>query len=113
MPTKVYETIDIELSDGAVVTIKPLSIKNLKRFLNAVEKIQNGDVSSEIEAVDVFLEAGLICMQQFAPEKFATVEDVENILEMPTLMKILEVAGGLNLNPDNPNLLAAGLDGMI
>lgn len=113
MPTKVYETFELELSDGDAVTIKPLSIKNLKKFLTVVQKIQNGEIASELEAVDIFLAAGLICMEQFAPEKFTSIDDVETILEMPTLMKILEVAGGLKLNDDNPNYLAAELDGMI
>jgi hypothetical protein len=105
MPTKVYETLEIELSNGDAVTIKPLSIKNLKKFLKAVEPVQNGSIKTELEAVDIFLEAGLICMQQFAPDKFTSIDDVEEILEMPTLMKVLEVAGGLKLNgDDDPNL---------
>lgn len=113
MPTKVYETVDVELSDGSVITVKPLTIKNLKNFLRIVEKLQSDDITSEADAVDVFLEAGLVCMEQFAPGKFASVDDLESVFEMPTLMKVLEVAGGLKLGNDDPNLQAAGLGGMI
>jgi hypothetical protein len=39
------------------------------------------------------------------------VEAFDDVIEVPTMMKILEVAGGLKLN--DPNLAVANLDGMI
>ena len=37
----------------------------------------------------------------------------ENTIEVPTLMKILEVAGGLKLDDNDPNLLGANLAGNL
>lgn len=111
MPTTVYETLEIELSNGKVITVKPLTIKNLKKFLEAVKPLQGNDIDNEEEAMDVFIKAGMICMQQFAPELALDQDAFENTIEIPTLMKILEVAGGLKLNNDDPNFPGANLAG--
>jgi hypothetical protein len=111
MPTTVYETLEIQLSNGKNITVKPLTINNLKKFLAIVKKIQDGTVATEDEALDVFIEAGMVCMKQFAPELSEDKDLFGDIIEIPTLMKILEVAGGLKLNNDDPNFPGANLTG--
>ena len=111
MPTTVYETVEIELSDGKVITIKPLTIKNLKKFLASVKGLQDDSVKTEEDAMEIFIQAGMICMQQFYPELALDREKFEDTIEVPTLMKILEVAGGLKLNDDDPNFPGANLAG--
>jgi len=106
----VYETLEIRLSNGEDVIIKPLSIKNLKKFMEIMKKLDSDDATSEEYAMDVFIEGGILCFEQFKPE-LASREIFEDIIEIPTLMKILEIAGGIKLNDPNP--LAASLDGMI
>ena len=113
MPTTVYETLEVALSNGSVINIKPLTIKNLKKFLAVVKKLQDESVKTEEDAMEIFIEAGMICMQQFAPELAHDKELFENTIEIPTLMKILEVAGGLKLNNDDPNFPGANLVGNI
>jgi hypothetical protein len=113
MPTTVYETVEIKLSNGDVITIRPLTIKNLKKFLAVVKDLQNDSVQTEEEAMEIFIKAGMICMEQFAPA-FSTDKDLfEDTIEIPTLMKILEVAGGLKLNNDDPNFPGANLAGNL
>ena len=110
MANTVYDTIEIKLSNGEDITVKPLSIKNLKKFMEVIQKLDSENVKTENDAMEIFIEAGMLCMQQFKPE--LSERDVfEDVIEVPTLMKILEVAGGIKLN--DPNLLAASLDGMI
>lgn len=111
MANTVYETIEIKLSNGEDITVKPLSIKNLRKFMEVIKKLDSDKIKSEEDAMEVFIEAGLICLQQFKPELAEDKEKFEDIIEIPTLMKILEVAGGMKMN--DPNLLAASLDGMI
>jgi hypothetical protein len=113
MPSTVYETLEIKLSNGQTITIKPLSISHLKKFLAVVKKLQNDDVKSEEQAMEIFVEAGMVCMEQFAPDLAADKDLFENTIEVPTLMKVLEVAGGLKLNNDDPNFPGANLAGTI
>ena len=113
MPTTVYETLEIKLSNGNTITVKPLTIKNLKKFLAVVNKLKDENVKTEEDAMEVFIEAGMVCMEQFAPE-IATDKDLfEETIEVPTLMKVLEIAGGLKLNNDDPNFPGANLAGNL
>ena len=110
MANTVYETVEIQLSNGADIQIRPLTIKNLKKFTNVIKKLSDENiVKNEDDAMEVFVEAGMVCMQQFNPELAQDKEVFEDIIEVPTLMKILEVAGGLKLN--DPNLGATNLLG--
>lgn len=107
MANAVYETVDILLSNGEEISVRPLTIKNLKKFTKVIAKLDSEDIKTEEDAMEVFIEAGMVCMEQFAPNLSSDKENFEDIIEVPTLMKILEVAGGLKLN--DPNLAATGL----
>ena len=111
MANTVYETIEIKLSNGEDVTIRPLSIKNLRKFMEVIKKLDSEDIQTEDQAMEIFIEAGIVCLQQFKPELAEEKEKFEEIIEIPTLMKILEVAGGMKLNDPKP--LLASLDGMM
>jgi hypothetical protein len=113
MPTTVYETLEIKLSNGNTLNVKPLTIKNLKKFLAVVKKLQEEGMETEEQAMEVFIEAGMVCMEQFAPELSTDKDLFEDTIEIPTLMKILEVAGGLKLNNDDPNFPGANLAGSL
>ena len=111
MATTVYDTLDIVLSDTTKITIKPLTIDLLRKFLAVVKKLQEDVNLTEDDAMDIFIEAGMVCMQKFYPEISTDREKFESVIEIPTLMKILEVAGGLKLNNDDPNFPGANLIG--
>lgn len=113
MATKVYETIELELEDGQAIVIRPLSIKNLRKFMSIINKVSDDiDVENEDELMGVFIDACVHCLKSLHPKIFAdkTKEDIEDLVTLPTVMKILEVAGGLKTN--DPNLLGAALSGM-
>jgi hypothetical protein len=109
MANTVYETIEIKLSNGDEIAIRPLTIKNLKKFTEVIKRLDSPEVKTEEDAMDVFVDAAMVCMQQFNPDLAEDKDKFEEIIEVPTLMKILEVAGGLNLN--DPNLTATSLVG--
>jgi hypothetical protein len=112
MPTTVYETLEIKLSNGNVITVAPLKINRLKKFLAVVKPLQEDKTIDEEKAMEIFIQAGMICMEQFAPDLATDQEKFEDNIEVPTLMKILEVAGGLKLN-DDPNSPGASLAGNL
>lgn len=113
MPTTVYDTLEIKLSNGNIITVAPLKINKLKKFLAIVKPLQDlNSQTTEEEAMEIFVKAGMVCMEQFAPELAQDQEQFEENIEVPTLMKILEVAGGLKLN-DDPNSPGASLTGNL
>ena len=78
-----------------------------------MKKLQDTSVKTEDEAMEIFIEAGMVCMEQFAPDLATDKDKFEDTIEIPTLMKILEVAGGLKLNNDDPNFPGANLTGNL
>ena len=110
MATTVYDIIEVELSDGSVMELRPLPIKQLRKFMNVIKEMdavnEDGD---EEEAMGVFIKASMICLEVFKPELSQDKDKFEELIEVPTMMKILEICGGLKLT--DPNLLGAALVG--
>lgn len=111
MATTVYDIEEIQLSDGSTLVIRPLSIKNLKKFLAVMNKMQDEKVQTEEDIMEIFIEGAMVCLEQLKPEFAEDKDKFEELIEVPTMMKILEVAGGLKLN--DPNLNVASLVGTI
>ena len=109
MATTVYDTVDIEISDGSTITLKPLPIKQLRKFMEVVNSMGIDENKTELDAMDQFVEAALICVDGLGRKDLADKDKFEEVIDTPTMMKILEVAGGLKLT--DPNLLGAALVG--
>jgi hypothetical protein len=108
LATTVYDIVEIELSNGESISIKPLPIKQLRKFMEAIKEMDS-DNTTEDGAMDLFIKAAMICLENIKPELSTDKEKFEEVVEIPTMMKILEVCGGLKLT--DPNLLGAGLVG--
>lgn len=110
MPTTIYDVLEISLNNGTVIKVKPLTITSLKEFMKVLDKMQNEDVKTEADILDVFIEAGMVCMKTFYPDIATDRQAFEDLIEVPTLMKVLEVAGGVKMDSPNSPLanLAAG-----
>lgn len=108
MATSVYTTEEVELQDGSKVTLRPNVIKRQKRFMQAMETLEQP--GSQIEAYDQILDLAAICLEGVAPELSADRDKMEDVLDEPTIYKIIEVCGGIKLN--DPNLLAAAAAAM-
>ena len=109
MATTVYDVVDIELSNGDTITLKPLPIKQLRKFMEIIKTMDQAENESEDAAMDVFIQAAMLCLETIKPEYSTDKDKFEEFIEIPTMMKILEIAGGLKLT--DPNLLGAALVG--
>lgn len=115
MATKVFNSEELELQDGSKVTVKPLTIKRLREFmkvinqLNKIENIGEADDDVEDEALELMVNACGIAIAQSNPELAADRERLEDALDIPTMWKILEVAGGIQAG--NAGSPMAGLAG--
>ena len=109
MATSVYEVVEVELLDGTKVTMKPLKISLLRDFMKEFQKISDTAIAEDnIKSMDLLLSCAAIAMRQY-DEKLADKAKLEDIIDLPTVYKVIEVAAGIKLN--DPNALAAALVG--
>jgi hypothetical protein len=104
----VYEEETIELQDGTEVHVKPLNLKQLRRFMAIVKKLES--VEDEFESIEVLAEACAIAIEKSNPKLAADTDALEEAFDVPTMYRIMEIAGGVKMN--GPNQTAAGLPGM-
>ena len=105
MANTIYDVEEIELQNGAKVKLKPLTIKELRKFMVAIQKTAN--TTSEDETLDVLIDACAVALEKQLPELVADRDALEDALDVPTINRILEVCGGIKM--DDPNLLAAAV----
>ena len=103
MATTIYDVEEIELQNGAKVKLKPLTIKELRKFMAAISK--TAETKSEDETLDILIDACAVALEKQLPELVADRDALEDALDVPTINRILEVCGGIKM--DDPNLLAA------
>jgi len=119
--TTAYNKESIELQDGKEVTLQPLPIGRLRRFMKAWEAF--GGVKNDDEGFTVFVNCAGIALEgdfkgqfdalkapvseqekgEFLSEEYK--EYLEDVLDLDTIYRILDVCGGLKLN--DPKLLEA------
>jgi hypothetical protein len=113
MATTVYTTEEVELQDGTTVTLKPLTIKNLRKFMKTMEAF--AEAETEEDGLEVMLDSSALCLKNQRPEFWDEktskhTEDFEDAVDIPTIYKVLDVCGGIKLN--DPNLLAAAAEAL-
>ena len=109
MATTVYDVVEIKLSNDETVILKPLPIKQLKKIMSIIKEMDLPENESEDAAMEVFIKASMVCLEAVNSPLSKDKDLFEEVIDTPTMMKILEVCGGLKLN--DPNLLGATLVG--
>ena len=92
----VNEEKQIVLVDGTKINIRPLKISLLRAFMKKFEGIQDATSDNE-KAITVLLECVQIAMKQYKPELAEDIEKLEELLDLPTVYKIVEEASGVRL----------------
>ena len=105
MATTVYDVEEIQLQNGATVKLKPLTIKELRKFMVVIQK--TAEVTSEDETLTILIEACAVALEKQLPELVKDIDAFEDTLDVPTINRILEICGGIKM--DDPNLLAAAV----
>lgn len=114
MATSVYEVVEIELIDGTKLSLRPLRISLLRDFMKKFQGLDNIEVASDNDkSMDLLIDCVQIAMQQYNADLSADRKKLEDVVDLPTVYKIIEIASGVKLN--DPNLLAAtaALSGQI
>ena len=113
MAKTVYDSEEITLQDGREVTLVPLAIGRLRRFMKAWGEFAN--IENEDQAFDIYINCCGVALEKSVSADFNNTRDaekvitdeyseyLEDVLDMDTIYKILDVCGGLKLN--DPKLL--------
>ena len=97
MATKINEEKSVKLMDGTELAIRPLKISLLRDFMKKFEKI--GEVADNNEkSINLLLECVQIAMKQYNEELSGDIKKLEDLLDLPTVYAIVEVASGTNLS---------------
>lgn len=93
MAVTVNEDKVVTLLDGQKIEIRPLKISLLRPFLAKFQAIQ--DVAEDNDkSMNLLLECVQIAMKQFKPELAEDISVLEDLLDLPTVYKIVEEASG-------------------
>lgn len=97
MTTTVNEVKTIKLIDGTEISVRPLKISLLRPFMNKFEGIAAVADDNE-KSMTLLMECVQIAMKQYKPELGDDLKALEELLDLPTVYKIVEEASGINLN---------------
>jgi hypothetical protein len=97
MSTTINETKTVELLDGTKISVRPLKISLLRPFMTKFEGI--ADVADNNEkSMTLLMECVQIALKQYAPELATDLKALEELLDLPTVYKIVEEASGIKLS---------------
>jgi hypothetical protein len=96
MSTEVYEEKTIKLIDGTEVKVRPLKISLLRPFMKKFEGIAEVAEDND-KSMSILMDCVQIAMKQYKPELAEDLKALEEILDLPTVYKIVEEASGVKL----------------
>lgn len=99
MATTTYESQELTLMDGTKIAVRPLKISLLRPFMSKFEKVAEVADNNE-KSMTLLIECVEIAMKQFKPE-LADIQKLEEVLDLPTVYKIIEAASGVKLQDAN------------
>jgi hypothetical protein len=96
MATTINESKEVTLLDGTVIQVRPLKISLLRPFMDKFAQISEVADNNE-KSMNILMECVQIALKQFKPELLEDINGLEEILDLPTVYKIVEEASGVVL----------------
>ena len=96
MATTKYETEKLTLIDGTEISVRPLKISLLRPFMKKFEGVAAVADDNE-KSMTLLVECVQIAMKQYKPELAEDISKLEEVLDLPTVYKIVEAASGTTL----------------
>ena len=97
MATTVHEEKEITLIDGTKIKVRPLKISLLRKFMKKFEGLSEVQDDND-KSMTLLIECVQIAMQQYKPELGENIEQIEELIDLPTVYSIIEAASGVNLS---------------
>ena len=96
MATTTHETKELTLMDGTKISVRPLKISLLRPFMKKFEGVAAVADNNE-KSMTLLIECVQIAMEQYKPELAGDITKLEDVLDLPTVYKIVEAASGVQL----------------
>lgn len=96
MATTIHEEKTLTLIDGTEIKVRPLKISLLRPFLKKFEGVAAVADDNE-KSMTLLVECAQIAMRQYKPEIAEDLSKLEELLDLPTVYKIVEAASGVTL----------------
>lgn len=119
MATQVFttEVVSLQDEDETEVVLRPLVIKQLKKFMSEWKRIENEvkaaaeDENAEpVEDSDIIVRLTMTCLERQLRKKFSTEKQYKDFLEdscdMDTMHEIIRQCTGVSFGEPDPKLLA-------
>lgn len=87
----------VVLIDGTKIAVRPLKISLLRPFMKKFEGIATVADNND-KSMDLLLDCVQIAMKQYKSDIADDREKLEELLDLPTVYKIVEAASGVKLN---------------
>ena len=100
MTTTKYEAQKLTLMDGTEISVRPLKISLLRPFMTKFEGVAAVADDNE-KSMTLLVECVQIAMKQYKPELADDIDKLEEVLDLPTVYKIVEAASGTTLAVDS------------
>ena len=97
MAKSVYKRGTIKLIDGTEIELGPLSLKYLKTFMDVFYLVDYA--TDDNQSISILSECATICMKQYYP-LISTREQLEDNVDLPTIYRILDLCGGIKIDPN-------------
>lgn len=97
MATTVHEAHKIKLIDGTEITLRPLKISLLRKFMKKFEGIA-AVVDDNEKSINLLMDCVLIAMEQYADGLNVDLTKLEDNIDLPTVYEIVEVASGIPIS---------------
>ena len=101
-----YEAEKLTLIDGTEISVRPLKISLLRPFMKKFEGVAAVADDNE-KSMTLLVECVQIAMKQYKPELAEDITKLEEVLDLPTVYKIVEAASGTKFAADLDNFSAA------
>lgn len=96
MATTVHEANTLTLIDGTKIEVRPLKISLLREFLKKFDEVA-AVAEDNAKSMTVLVECAQIALKQYKPEIADDIVKLEELLDLPTVYKIVEAASGVQL----------------
>lgn len=96
MATTTHESKTLTLIDGTKIEVRPLKISLLRPFMKKFDGVAAVADDNE-KSMSLLVECVQIAMQQYKPELAGDLAKLEDLLDLPTVYRIVEAASGVNL----------------
>jgi hypothetical protein len=92
---------DIEFSDGVTRRVRPLSIKQLRKFVKIIDKLGSTENAASMsdEDIDTMVDAAAVIFEKVDQNLAADRDAIEDVVDLLTFNDMMNVAMG-NASPE-------------